>query len=363
MNRIISSRIAVSIAALLLLAGCASTPPIEGTSGDSMEGSIATLEQLDINGTKQWVTIRGNDVNNPVLLFLSGGPGGSQLPSTRLHLSELERDFVVVNWDQPGAGKSYRAVKIRDLTPERFVEDGLSLIDHLRDRFNTDRIYLLGESWGTILGVWLCQEAPEKIAAYIGSGQMVNTTENDVMGYHFAIEYLRSTGDTDKADRLKVQGPPPYRTGNISLQYMKYINVLNEYMHRRESGAHVDILRDALRGDEYTLRDKINWIRGLMKVFNTVYPQLEDLDLATQADVLKVPVYMILGRHDVNAMTELAVDYFDTLEAPYKELIWFEHSGHPPLYSEADRVIELMQRVRDETRAISIVPTDRAGNR
>lgn len=339
--------LALAAGGAALLAGCAGTPEIVDGRGEELPESIAVMEQVELNGSRQWVTIRGRDRSNPVLLFLSGGPGGSQLTSTRLHLSELERDFVVVNWDQPGAGKSFRSVRIRDLTPERYVADGLALMEHLRARFDQDQIFILGESWGTILGVWLCQAAPDQIAAYVGAGQMVNTTENDRMGYQFALDRLRAAGNDDRVRDLEKLGPPPYTDGNISLKYAKYLGVLNDYMYARESGEHHDILLDSLKGSEYTFLDKINWIRGLMKVFNRVYPQLADVDLQAQAASLEVPVYLVIGRHDVNAMTSLAEEYFNTLEAPSKELVWFERSGHPALYSEPEKLVSLMTRVKE----------------
>jgi pimeloyl-ACP methyl ester carboxylesterase len=192
------------------------------------------MEKVELNGSQQWIAIRGQNVDNPVLLFLAGGPSGSELPSTRLHLAELEDHFVVVNWDQPGAAKSYSAV--------------------------------------------------------------------DIAG------------------------------------------VLNDYMgrHAHGEGEDADILVDAINEPEYGLLDKVNWVRGLMDVFNAVYPQLEDLNFTAQAAELEVPVYFLVGRYDVNAMASLAERSYDVLDAPHKELIWFEKSGHPPLYSEASKVVDVM---------------------
>jgi pimeloyl-ACP methyl ester carboxylesterase len=118
-------------------------------------GSIATLEQVTLGGSQQWITIRGKNVHNPVLLFLAGGPGSSELSSTRSFLGALEDHFVVVNWDQPGAGKSYDAVQIATLTPQRYVSDAHQLVHQLPTRFHQDKLYLMGDSWGTIPGTLL----------------------------------------------------------------------------------------------------------------------------------------------------------------------------------------------------------------
>ena len=332
----------------------ATTPHIRGPDGAPLPGSIAVLEQVDLNGSRQWVTIRGQDRTNPVLLFLAGGPGGSELPSTRLHLSALEEHFVVVNWDQPGAGKSYGAVDIQTLTPERYRADAHALVEHLRMRFGVDKIYLMGESWGTILGIWLVRDEPGLFHAYVGSGQMVNTTENDRKGYQLALRYLSEQGRTDQLRQLRQNGPPPYTEGNLVFTYAAYLNVLNRYMAQRApgEGENHDILIDAIFAPEYGLWDKMNWVRGLIDVFNAVYPQLADLDLTQQAAELDVPVYFFVGRHDVNAMTSLIERYYAKLKAPHKELVWFEKSGHTPLYEEPGKwAEEMVHRVLREAEA------------
>ncbi|NBC29587.1 MAG: alpha/beta fold hydrolase [Spirochaetes bacterium] len=338
----------VVASAITLLTSCARTPAVVDTDGEPVPEGIAVLEEVELNGSRQWITIRGHDAENPLLLFLAGGPGASELASTRLHLSELEEIYTVVNWDQPGAGKSFRARPPEKLTPRRYVEDGLALIDLLLERFDQEELYILGESWGTVLGVWLAQAAPQRVAAYVGSGQMVSFTENDVMGYELAISYLDEQGNEKRAKELREQGPPPYTTGNVALRYMRYLDVLNVYTRDRVTGNGHDILRDALRSPEYTLRDRVNWIRGLMRTFNRVYPQLQGVDLRLSAPQLDVPVYMILGRHDVHAMSSLAVDYYETLEAPRKKIIWVERSGHPSLHTEPQRIMQVMTRVRED---------------
>ena len=334
----------VAAVAIVLSQVLAHTPPILGADGEPLPGSIAVMEQVELNGSQQWVTIRGDDVNNPVLLFLSGGPGGSELPSTRLHLGELEKHYVVVNWDQPGAAKSYTAVARSELTPARYIDDGITLARYLCERFGEEKIYLMGESWGTILGAWLVRDYPESFHAFVSSGQMVNTTENDILGYEFALEYLAERGAAERIEALRRNGPPPYTEGNLTMTYASYLGVLNGYMaqHAHGEGASADILIDAINEPEYGLLDKVNWLLGLMNTFNTVYPQIADLDLTTQAKELDVPAYFLVGRYDVNAMASLVERYYAVLDAPHKELIWFEKSGHPPLYSEASKVVDIM---------------------
>lgn len=345
--------VVVAALAVILSQAYATTPPIVGADGEPLPDGIATLEQVELNGSRQWITIRGEDVDNPVLLFLAGGPGGSELPSTRKHLGELEEHFVVVNWDQPGAGKSYDAVEIEALTPERYVEDGYALTEYLCERFDEEKIYVLGESWGTILGIWLIEAHPEHFHAYAGSGQMVKTTENDVLGYELALGLAREREDTATLERLRENGPPPYIEGNVALKYNAFLNYLNGYMAERApgEGEQGDIALDMLTAPEYGLLDKVRWVLGLMETFSVVYPQLEEVDLTSQAADLEVPVYFLEGRHDVNAMTSLVEAYHATLDAPHKEIIWFEKSGHTPLYEQSETFVEvLVNRVLGDRR-------------
>jgi len=322
----------------------AHTPAIVASAATPAPHPVATLERVELNGSTQWVSIRGRDLNNPVLLFLAGGPGGSELVMTRRYLSALEEHFVVVNWDQPGTGKSYAAAPIRSLTPEHYLADGLALTTWLQDRFHQEKIYLLGESWGSILGVWMAQQHPEHYHALVTTGQMINTTENDRIGYDLAIDYLIAQGRSTEVERLRRNGPPPYTGRGMAQRYMAYMNVQNEQMtaNARGEGVSHNLLFDSLRAPEYGLLDKVNWVRGLAGVYAQVYPQLADLDLITQAPQLDLPVYLIKGRWDINALNSLAETYFKQLEAPHKELIWFEESAHTPLWDEPAHFVDVM---------------------
>ena len=303
----------------------AATPPITGADGQLIPGSIATLEKVNINGTDQWISIRGHDVNKPILLNLGmGGPGGGGF-ATRSLYEPLEKDFVVVSWDEPGTGKSYNAVPISTLTTQRFVDDAYALTLYLRERFHQDKIYVYGVSWSSIIGVNLVLQHPELFYAYIGNGQMVNTTENDILGYELALDYLTQKGDTRTVETLRKNGPPPYTGENVTGRYVAYLDILNVYMDMPRLSVIVPIV--PFMATEYGLVDKINHTRGVIDSFNTVYPQLKDLDFITQAPKLDVPVYIFAGRNDVNAMYTIVEEYCNVLEAPHKELIWLE-GGH-----------------------------------
>jgi pimeloyl-ACP methyl ester carboxylesterase len=307
-------------------------------------GSIATLEPVNLNGSRQWVSIRGHSTDLPVLLFLAGGPGGSELAMTRKYLGELEQHFIVVNWDQPGTGKSYGAVDFAELTPERYVQDGHALTQYLRERFDEDKIYVFGESWGTIPGIWLMQQYPNLYHAYVGTGQMVDAVENDTRIYNHAIELAEEWGRTETVAQLRQNGPPPYPPETVISKFGTFNNVLNDYMHMNAHGEGTghNLMLDSLAAPEYGLLDKVNWLVGLARTFRTVYPQLNDLDFREQVTTLDVPVYFIAGRWDVNADMPLAREYFDLLDAPHKQWIWFEDSAHTPSWDEPSRFVDVM---------------------
>ena len=329
--------VAVTALAVAASQAFAATPPIVDASGKPLPGSIATLEKVNLNGSEQWITIRGKDATKPVLLYLGiGGPGAGGFPASALTLAPLEDHFVVVNWDQPGTGKSYAAAPIATLTVERFVSDAHALTQLLRARFHQDKIYVLGLSWGTILGTKLVQQYPDLFYAYVGTGQMVNTTENDRLGYQLAIELAAQRGDTRMVDTLRRNGPPPYVGGGMAGKYMVYNNVLFEHMGSLRIEQVLVIVPQLAR--EYGLVDKVNFARGLIDSYPVLYPQLRDLDFTTQAAKVDVPMYFLVGRQDVNAVAALVDRYYAVLDAPHKELIWLD-SGHG---AGADEILDAM---------------------
>jgi pimeloyl-ACP methyl ester carboxylesterase len=322
----------------------ASTPAIRDESGKIIPGSIAELRRVTLNGRKEWVSIRGNSQDNPVLLFLAGGPGGSQMAAVRHDLSELEKHFVVVNWDQPGAAKSYGAAK--NIMPETYIEDGYTLTQYLLDRFGQEKIYLVGESWGSALGIFLIDRAPDLYHAFVGTGQMIDFVETEITDYELALEIARERGDTEKIDKLTTNGPPPYYGKDVTWKSAEYLNYLSSYMARNpaiQNGGY-NTFRD-LFSDEYGMIDKINYLRGIVNTFNHVYPLLYAIDMRTDYTNFDVPVYFFLGRHDVNAPTSLVEEYLEKLNAPQKEIVWFEHSGHNPWINESSIFVSELLRL------------------
>lgn len=329
----------------------AATPAIRDGRGNITEGGIAELRQIELNGRKQWISIRGQNENNPVLLFLAGGPGGSQMAAVRHDLAELERHFVVVNWDQPGSGKSYYAEKVSNITTETYIEDGYALTNYLQKTFGQKKIYLAGESWGSALGIFLIDRDPDAYHMFVGTGQMVDFAETERINYQTAMELATAAGDKAVIRKLEANGPPPYYGEGVTWKSAVYLNYLSAYMSANP-GIHnpgYNTVRDVFSG-EYGLLDKINYFRGIINTFGHVYQQLYDIDLRTDYAELKTPVYFFQGRHDINAPVALAEEYLNMLKAPAKGIIWFENSGHSPWINESDKFVqELLRLMQDNT--------------
>jgi len=158
---------------------------------------IESLELIELNGSIQWIYLRGHDTANPVLLFLHGGPGTVELPVARQFGLEVEKHFTVVHWDQRGAGKSRSEVFAEsDLTVRTHLDDTLALVNQLRARFDQDKIYLVGHSWGSVLGTLIVRDHPDLFHAYVGMGQVVNMLDNETVSLRFVRERAEAEGNT-----------------------------------------------------------------------------------------------------------------------------------------------------------------------
>jgi pimeloyl-ACP methyl ester carboxylesterase len=323
-----------------------STPPLQDEGGHVLSEGIASLEQVRLGGVDQWLLLRGRSVHNPLLLYLSGGPGGSEMAWVRHFNAPLENHFLVVQWDQRGAAKSYAAVKDRDaLTLDQFVSDASELLELLTTRFGQEKVFVVGHSWGSVLGVLLAQRRPERIHAYVGTGQQVNFLENDTLSYLRAHELAQRFGDTRALARLARIGPPPYTGPDLAERYMTLISLASRHAGRR--GILPELLTSVLKAPEYTLRDKLHMFLGPRDTFSVVYPRLAGINLEAQVPQLQVPVWFLLGREDSVTPSEIAARYLASLEAPRKTLLWFEHSGHNPQFEEPGKFNSVLtQQVR-----------------
>ena len=341
----------VTMAFVALVAMPASTPPILGADGAPIPGSISELTTVRLGGTDQAVMIRAASPDKPILLYLSGGPGQSDLAFSRVFTTGWVNDFVVVDLDQRGNGKSYPAIDpVSSMTLDRAVADVIELTDYLRDRFDEEKIYLMGESWGTILGVLAVRERPDLYYAWIGSGQMVDILETDQRIYADLVVYAEQAGDTALAAKLNEIGEPPYRdipwaNSNLLAWYeylYKSYTPSDGYIARGEA-AGLDPF--GVLGSEYNFIEKTNVLRGLIDTFSLMYPQLYGLDLRESAARLEVPVWMLDGAAELEGRRSIALDWFEKLEAPSKECVTYEDAAHSVAFEQADEVQRLLNDV------------------
>lgn len=335
----------ITLGLAFLFAQPARIAAIISADGESPPGSIAELTTVSLGGHEQALMIRGRSDENAVLLHLAGGPGGTDLGAMRADTS-LEEDFVVVTWDQRGTGKSYAAIDpLETLTPEQMVADTIELTEYLRERFDEERIYLHGQSWGSLLGVLAVQQRPDLYHAWIGSGQMVSPVATDTVFWEDTIAWAESMADEALATQLRDSGPPPYEDildYEAALSHEHDWNPYPEFDGDKEMPANLFV-------PENTMMDRFNGLRAFLDTFAVLYPQIQDIDFRRDAAVLEVPVYMIVGAHEARGRAVPMEEWFESLEAPSKERIVFERSGHRPTFEEPGLFAELMERVRDET--------------
>lgn len=341
----------VALAALaVLIALPASAPAIVEADGQPVPGSIATLEKVRLGGHQQWISIRGQSADKPVLLYLSGGPGQSDLPFSRILFEDLTRDFIVVGWDQRGTGKSYPALDpVSTLTLERAVADTAELSEYLCGRFDEDKIYLLGESYGSFLGVLAVREHPELYHAYIGSGQMVDPLETTRRLHQDVLAYAAETGNEQLAERMSAFGEPPYHNTFANAFVMGYYDALaTPYAPPRayiEKGQAAGIGPWGILASEYAFMEKLGVLRGLMALFDVMWPQMLDTDFRRDVTRVEVPIYLLDGEHELAARRDLALAWFDQVDAPLKRVYTFENAGHSVAFEQ----FEALHRILNET--------------
>lgn len=312
----------------------ASTDAIVDAEGREIAGSIAELTTVEINGHELSMMIRGHSTDNPVLLFLAGGPGGSELGAMRNHLADLERHVTVVTWDQRGTGTSYGELDpVSTLTVDAAVADALAVTDHLRGRFGQDRIYLVGQSWGTVLGVLAVQQAPEKYVAFVGTGQMVSPVATDRIFYDDTLAWARAGGDDGLVDDLVAIGPPPYESILDYETALSYEHEVYPYDHSANSEGEGGFSENFLV-DEYRLIDQVHLLAGFMETFNVLYPQLQDIDFRDTATEFDVPMFFVQGAHEAGGRAEPFAEWYPLVDAPIKDLTVLDTSGHRPLFEQ-----------------------------
>ena len=340
----------VVIAALLM--GCASTrtPPILDPDGRPRPGAVASLEKIRLGGVDQWILIRGEDVRKPLLLKLHGGPGQAEMATVALNRL-LERDFVVVEWDQRGAGKSAQAIDpAAGMTTDQLVEDTHDLTQLLLKRFHQHSLILVGHSWGSVIGLKTVAKYPEAYRAFVSTGQMANFAQGLKVGYSSLVAEAARRGDVQAKRDLLAIGPPPYVGADGASRralYGKWLEAYGAYWH---SSARFDRVGWMLSAVEYSWPEKLAFTAAADRSFQRLLPEMMALDLPATIPRVEVPVYFAVGRYDQMAPWQVSQAYFAALQAPAKTWTWFEKSAHFPQWEEPIAFHDLLtSRVLPET--------------
>ncbi|WP_283147886.1 alpha/beta fold hydrolase [Silvimonas soli] len=299
--------------------------------------------KLRIGGIDQWVSIRGKDKRNPVLLFLHGGPAAPAMPEAYTFQTPWEDYFTVVQWDQRGAGKTWRANTEQAMTPGMNVasmtDDAAQLVQYLRTRFGKQKIFLLGHSWGSILGVELAQRHPEWFYAYISTGQVVNGRRNEEVGYNFALRQARAEGNATAIRELEAMAPYP-GTGKMSLERIGMRSKWEMYYGGLAWGRkdyQFDVDAEELSPD-YSRADLDAIDKGsLYSLGYLLEPMLaSNFDQVTH---FGCPVIVYVGAHDYTTPHELAEEWFSHITAPSKRLVSFADSAHMMMQEQPGRFL------------------------
>ncbi len=335
--------VGLSLVALIAgLARPATTAPITGPDGQPVPGSVAELTTVDVGGHDLGLMIRGTSTDNPVLLFLAGGPGGSELGAMRRHLPGLEQHFTVATWDQRGSGTSYAELDPTDtVTLDGYVADTVALTNYLRDRFGTDDVYLLGQSWGTTLGVLAVQENPELYRAFIGAGQMVSQRATDRIFYDDTLAWATRTGDEALIHQLEAAGPPPYEAMFPYETALSHETDVYPYDHSGNSEGAAQMSENLLV-EEYRMIDQIHVLGAFMDTFAALYPQLQNIDFRKTATDFEIPMYFVQGAHEARGRAQPFNEWYSMVQAPTKDLTVLDTSGHRPLWEQPDQFVDYM---------------------
>jgi pimeloyl-ACP methyl ester carboxylesterase len=339
----------ILLACVLILVGAlmAFSPgnplPYMDENGRPAEGSISEKVFLKIGGVKQGMFIKGKDVKNPVLLYLHGGMPEYFL--TKRFPTGLEDYFTEVWWEQRGSGLSYGAtIPPETKTLEQIISDTKEVTNWLRKRFGKDKIYLMGHSGGTFIGIQVAAQAPELFCAYIGVAQMSYQLKSEKLAYEYMLKQFRENGN--RAMARKLEAAPVTMTGGTP---DAYLSIRDKAMHCLGIGTThgmksviTGIFLPSLKSRDYTLSEKINIWRGKASSgVSLLWDKILATDLNETVTEFKLPVYFFHGIYDYTVSYDLAKKYFEKLKAPLKGFYTFKQSAHSPMFEEPEKMKDI----------------------
>jgi pimeloyl-ACP methyl ester carboxylesterase len=314
-----------------------------------IECSISEKVFVNIGGVRQGMFICGKNMNNPVLLYVHGGPAFPNYFLIDKYKPGLEDHFTVCYWEQRGGGLSYsKGVTPESMTFEQLTKDAIEVTNYLRKRFGQDKIFLMAHSGGTAFAIKAAEQAPELYHAYIGIAQITRQLNSERIAYQYMLDQYKKERNHAKVKEL--QQYPVMRLDTAALSFYKSL-VRDQSMHELGIGT-MHSMRSVFTGvfipvwlcKAYTLKEKCNiWKSKFTFLKQTnLFKELFETDLPAQVTKLMIPVYFMSGKYDLTVNYSLSRDYLESLDAPIKGFYTFEHSAHSPIYEEPSRFIEIM---------------------
>lgn len=299
---------------------------------------------IKLGGEEQYVEMTGVSDQLPVLLFLHGGPGWPQTPHLRYFNSELAQNMIVVSWDQAGCGLSfYKNPNPKEISNTSLMKDAHELTLYLKKKFNKQKIFLLGFSYGSVFGLQLAAQYPEDYHAYIGLSQLVDAQENWDVSMQWLTQQAQLKQDTPVLDQLALiqQKDTSVCKTTMDCHMSRYWQLVkyNGAIYKPEMAKEIEKAEHYY--EEYKEYD---WFGGYYYTCSRIGDERFNTSLS-HIKSIEVPVIFLAGRHDWNVPGVVAERYLNKLNAPYKEFIWFEDSGHEPAEEEAEKFNQVVSRV------------------
>lgn len=327
--------------------------PLKDAQGNVIQDSISEKVWLEVNGIQQGMFIRGENLENPVVLYLHGGPGTPLLQFIEFLEKEerLEKYFTVCYWDQRGSGMTYsKSTDPETITVEQMVEDTRVVTEYLQSRFGQDKIYIAGQSWGTYLGVKTIEKYPHNYLAYVGIGQVTNQTQSERLAYECMLTLARESDDQDVVETLANYDPSAEDFPRLDYLVKVRTKLLNKYgighLHRGLTTGEMLNALFVFKG--YTVREKINWFLGADFSMVHLFPVILDDDLLVSSPEFEIPFYIIQGTYDYQVSQKLAEEYLIALIAPKKNFFMFTNSAHSPNMEEPEEFVTVFCDIASE---------------
>ena len=334
--------IIIGLAVILWVKSPGITDPITDANGQTNANSIASIEKVTLGNVEQFLIIRGADITKPVMLFLHGGPGSPEMVFMRNTNMAIENDFVMVYWEQRGAGKSYsKQIPVESMNIEQFISDTKELSEMLAKRFKQEKIYVMGHSWGSLLGILTAHRYPELYHAYVGIGQVCHQYKGERISMEWVKEQADKHNDKDAIEALAAMNFPDSLAN--SDVWLDFLSVERNYVMQFGGGVTHEmrnmwpIIKMILNAKEYTFGEKMNYMPASIFSIKQLWTEVIDKNLFHEIDSMQVPVYIFQGAHDYQTPSSLAKEFYDQLKAPQKEFFTFENSAHSPMMEEAAR--------------------------